>query len=42
MAEGNKPDALEWLAYAEADLGVADHLSSQTIANHMLPLSAGC
>ena len=26
MAEGNKPDALEWLAYAEADLGVADHL----------------
>ena len=26
MAEGNRPDALEWLAYAEADLGVADHL----------------
>lgn len=26
MAEGNRPEAMVWLSYAEADLGVAMHL----------------
>ena len=39
MAEGNMAAAQEWLAYAEADLGVADHLNK---TYHPKPLQIIC
>ena len=39
MAEGNMAAAQEWLAYAEADLGVADHLYK---TYHPKPLQIIC
>ncbi len=39
MAEGDMAAAQEWLAYAEADLGVADHLNK---TYHPKPLQIIC